>query len=74
MKCELGIDRNRVTQLMSGADETNPRQQLPERVLALPVYLILELTREGYHHAVGSKLNCECHTMSCLPYWKMLAV
>jgi MarR family transcriptional regulator, lower aerobic nicotinate degradation pathway regulator len=53
---------------MSGADETYSMQQLPERVLGLPVYLMLALTREGYRHAVRNKVELR------MPHYVVLAV
>ncbi len=53
---------------MSRADETNLMQRLPKRVLALPMYLMLTLTREGYRHAVRSQVGLR------LPHYVVLAV
>jgi DNA-binding MarR family transcriptional regulator len=53
---------------MSGAEETISMQRLPDRVLALPVYLMLALTREGYRHAVRSKVDLR------MPHYVVLAV
>jgi DNA-binding MarR family transcriptional regulator len=41
---------------------------LPERLLALPMYLMLALTREGYRHAVRSKVHIR------MPQYAVLAV
>jgi DNA-binding MarR family transcriptional regulator len=41
---------------------------LPERLLALPMYVMLALTREGYRHAVRSKLQIK------MPQYAVLAV
>jgi DNA-binding MarR family transcriptional regulator len=53
---------------MSGDDQTTSMQQLPDRVLALPVYLMLALIREGYRHAVRSKVDLR------MPHYVVLAV
>jgi DNA-binding MarR family transcriptional regulator len=41
---------------------------LPERLLALPMYVMLALTREGYRHAVRSKVQIR------MPQYAVLAV
>jgi MarR family transcriptional regulator, lower aerobic nicotinate degradation pathway regulator len=50
------------------SDETISMLQLPDRVLALPVYLMLALTREGYRHAVRSGIDLR------MPHYVVLAV
>lgn len=43
---------------MSNKDTSNkPNAALPERLTDLPMYLMLRLSREGYQHAVRSKLK-----------------
>jgi DNA-binding MarR family transcriptional regulator len=41
---------------------------LPQRLLALPMYVMLALTREGYRHAVRSKVQIR------MPQYAVLAV
>src|SRR5207248_11203820 len=53
---------------MSDAEESTSQQQLPDRVLALPVYLMFALTREGYRHAVRSKVDLR------MPHYVVIAV
>jgi DNA-binding MarR family transcriptional regulator len=53
---------------MSPAEETSPLQRLPDRVLALPMYLMLALTREGYRHGVRSQVELR------MPHYVVLAV
>lgn len=43
-------------------------QRLPERVLRLPVYLMLALTREGYRHAIRSGIALR------MPHYVVLAI
>jgi MarR family transcriptional regulator, lower aerobic nicotinate degradation pathway regulator len=43
-------------------------RHLPGRLLALPMYLMLALTREGYRHAVRSKVEMR------IPQYAVLAV
>lgn len=42
--------------------------RLPRRLLALPMYVMLALTREGYRHAVRSKLEIR------MPHYAVLAI
>jgi DNA-binding MarR family transcriptional regulator len=53
---------------MNDSDKTASVQRLPERVLTLPMYLMLALTREGYRHAVRSKVDLR------MPHYVVLAV
>jgi len=53
---------------MSRADETPPRHRLPDRVLALPMFLMLSLTRLGYRHALSSQIELR------MPQYVVLAV
>jgi DNA-binding MarR family transcriptional regulator len=43
-------------------------RRLPDRVLALPMYLMLTLTREGYRHAVRNRVELR------MPEYVVLAV
>ncbi len=47
---------------------TDTEHRLPERLLALPMYLMLALTREGYRHAMRSKVKIR------IPQYAVLAV
>jgi DNA-binding MarR family transcriptional regulator len=53
---------------MSEFNDSTRKASLPERVLRLPVYLMLALTREGYRHAIRSGIELR------MPHYVILAI